>query len=94
MKRVKLKLPDLYLIDSRKLLAEVSRVHALALAIPPSVEGHSATQSVLDALWHLRRDMEDIISVQASIHRSFAQKAEALSESNRPPHVGLRVIES
>ncbi len=46
-----LPLPDLYLIDSRKLLKEVHRIRQLALAIPPSVEAHSAQQTVLDALW-------------------------------------------
>ncbi len=49
-----LPLPDLYLIDSRKLLKEVHRIRQLALAIPPSVEAHSAQQTVLDALWRAR----------------------------------------
>jgi hypothetical protein len=92
-RQTKLKLPDLYLIDSAKLLREVERIRALALAIPPSEAAHSAQQSVVDALWHLRRDMEDILRVQASIHRSFAQRATDLAEANRPPQVGLRVIQ-
>lgn len=89
----KLPLPDLYLIDSRKLLAEVTRIRGLALAIPPSEIGHAAHQSVVDALWHLQRDMEDILKVQASIHSSFARKAEQLQEAAQPPRVGLKVIE-
>ncbi len=88
----KLPLPDLYLIDARKLLAEVDRVGGLALAIPPSAASHSAVQSVVDALWHLRRDMEDILQLQASIHNSFAEKALQLSDAAQPPRVGLRVV--
>ncbi len=88
----KLALPDLYLIDAHKLLAEVDRVRTLALAIPPSAESHSAVQSVTDALWHLRRDMEDILKVQASIHNSFTEKALQLAADSQPPSVGLRVV--
>src|SRR4051812_1715612 len=89
----KLPLPDLYLIDSRKLLAEVDRIRSLALSIPLSERTHAATQSVVDALWHLRRDMEEILKVEAAIHSSFVQKAEALAEANQPPRIGLKVIE-
>ncbi len=89
----KLPLPDLYLIDAQKLLMEVDRVRTLALAIPPSAESHSAVQTVVDALWHLRRDMEDILRLQAAIHSSFAQRAEALQEAGKPPRVGLRVVQ-
>jgi len=88
----KLPLPDLYLIDSRKLLAEITRIRGLALAIPASEAGHSATQSVVDALWHLEGDMQAILRVQASIHRSFAEKAEALERPSEPVRFGLRVI--
>jgi hypothetical protein len=88
----RLPLPDLYLIDSRKLLTEVGRVRSLALAIPPSAESHSAVQSVTDALWHLQRDMEDILSVQASIHDAFGEKARQLAADSQPPSVGLRVV--
>jgi hypothetical protein len=87
-----LPLPDLYLIDSRKLLQEVHRIRQLALAIPPSVAGHSAQQTVLDALWRLESDMEEILKVQAAIHASFTQKAEALAKASEAPRVGLRVI--
>jgi hypothetical protein len=88
----RLPLPDLYLIDSRKLLTEVGRVRSLALAIPPSAESHSAVQSVTDALWHLQRDMEDILSVKASIHNAFAEKALQLAADSQPPNAGLRVV--
>ncbi len=87
-----LPLPDLYLIDSRKLLQEVHRIRQLALAIPPSVEGHSAQQTVLDALWRLESDMGEILKVQAAIHRSFTEKAEKLTEASQPVRVGLRVV--
>ncbi len=88
----KLPLPDLYLIDSRKLLAEVDRIRGLTLAVPPGLETHAAMQSVIDALWHLRRDIEDILKVQAAIHSSFAQKADDLAEAAAPPRVGLRIV--
>lgn len=87
-----LPLPDLYLIDSRKLLKEVHRIRQLALAIPPSVEGHSAQQTVLDALWRLESDMGEILKVQAAIHASFADKARDLAQEAEPVRVGLRVI--
>ena len=88
----KLPLPDLYLIDSHKLLKEVDRIRGLVLAVPPTLEAHAAMQSVIDALWHLRRDMEDIIKVQRDIHSAFAQKADALTEASQPVRVGLRII--
>ncbi|MDQ3119874.1 MAG: hypothetical protein M3Q89_09960, partial [Verrucomicrobiota bacterium] len=80
----KLPLPDLYLIDSRKLLIEVDRIRQLTLAVPPSAETHAPMQSVVDALWHLRRDMQDIMRVQAEIHSAFAEKAEALAAVSAP----------
>jgi hypothetical protein len=88
----KLPLPDLYLIDSRKLLSEVGRIRGLALAIPPTEIAHAAMQSLVDALWHLQRDMEDILRVQAAIHSSFAQKGEELATPSPVPRVGLRVL--
>jgi hypothetical protein len=87
-----LPLPDLYLIDSRKLLKEVHRIRQLALAIPPSVEAHSAQQTVLDALWRLESDMGEILKVQAQIHSAFADKGRALTEASQPVRVGLKVI--
>jgi hypothetical protein len=88
----RLPLPDLYLIDSRKLLTEVDRIRQLALAVPVNEDSHAAVRSVLDALWHLQRDMEDILSVQASIHNSFTEKALQLAADGEPPSVGLRVV--
>jgi hypothetical protein len=93
MKCPRRKLPDLYLIDSPKLLREVERIHLLAIAVPPTVETHAPLQSVLDALWHLRRDMEDILKVQRDIHSSFAQKAADLAEANQPAQIGLKVVQ-
>jgi len=88
----KLPLPDLYLIDSRKLLTEVDRIRQLTLSVPPSAETHAAMQSVIDALWHLRRDMEDIINMQAVIQSSFAAKGEALNKPADLPRMSLRVL--
>ena len=91
-KRPRRKLPDLYLIDSHKLLAEIDRIRGLTLAVPPREETHAPMTSVIDALWHLRRDMEDIMRVQAAIHGSFALKALDLEQANRPPKIGLREV--
>jgi hypothetical protein len=84
-----LPLPDLYLIDSRSLLAEVTRIRHLTLSVPISAENMAATQSVIDALWRLERDMQEILKVQAQIQSAFLQKADALA---KPVHMGLRVI--
>ncbi len=87
-----LPLPDLYLIDSRSLLAEVTRIRHLTLSVPISAENMAATQSVIDALWRLERDMQEILKVQAQIQSAFVQKADALAKTNEPVHMGLRVI--
>ncbi len=85
-------LPDLYLVDSRKLSAEVCRIRALVLAIPMSEVTHAATQSVVDALWRLERDMAEIQKVQAQIHSSFGMRGEALAKADAPPRIGLKVL--
>ncbi len=73
-----LPLPDLYLIDSRSLLAEVTRIRGLVLQVPFNETSHAATQTVVDALWRLEKDMKDILKVQAQIQNAFADKARAL----------------
>ncbi len=70
-----LPLPDLYLIDSRQLLAEVSRIRGLVLQVPFTETSHAATQTVVDALWRLERDMTEILKVQAQRQSSFVRKA-------------------
>jgi hypothetical protein len=87
-----LPLPDLYLLDSRSLLAEVSRIRGLVLQVPFTETSHAATQTVVDALWRLEKDMQEILKVQAQINRSFSEKAERLTEASQPPRVGLRII--
>jgi hypothetical protein len=87
-----LPLPDLYLIDSRKLLAEVTRIRQLALVIPCGEANHAATQSVVDALWRLERDMQDILRVQGQIHASFMRKASELATESAPLRVGLKLV--
>jgi hypothetical protein len=86
----KLPLPDTYLVDSRKLIAEVDRIRNLALAVPTTANSHSAIRSVIDAAWHLRRDLEDILRVQAAIHASFVKKGEELPPESEPVRIGLR----
>lgn len=87
-----LPLPDLYLIDSRKLMAEVDRIRQLTLQIPCSEKTHAATQSVVDALWRLQDNMREILRVQAEIHASWGRKADELNKENELPQIGLRVV--
>jgi hypothetical protein len=87
-----LPLPDLYLIDSQKLMKEVSRIRRLVLQIPVNIESHSATQTVVDALWRMESDMIEILKVQAAIHASWGRKADDLNKASELPQMGLRVV--
>jgi hypothetical protein len=88
-----LPLPDLYLIDSESLLRELDRIRGLVLQIPFTEASHAATQSVVDAVWHLQRDLQEILKLRATMHSRWTQRAEALQETSQPPDVGLRVVE-
>jgi hypothetical protein len=46
--------------------------------VPFNETSHAATQTVVDALWRLEKDMKDILKVQAQIQNAFADKARAL----------------
>jgi len=85
-----LPLPDLYLIDSGRLIKELDRIRGLVLQVPFSETTHAQTQTVVDALWHLQSDLKEILRLQATMQRSFGQKATALAEEAQPPLVGLR----
>jgi hypothetical protein len=87
-----LPLPDLYLIDSRRLIKEVARIRGLALQIPVREDSHAATQTLVDALWRFESNMIEILKVQAAIHRSWGEKAEQLVKENEPPKIGLRIV--
>jgi hypothetical protein len=89
-----LPLPDLYLIDSRGLLAEVTRIRGLVLQVPFNETSHAATQTVVDALWRLETDMKEILKVQAQIQSAFVQKAEQLAKASQSPRVGLHIVSS
>jgi hypothetical protein len=88
-----LPLPDLYLIDSHKLLKEVSRIRGLVLQIPTNLESHAATQSVVDALWRMESNMTEILKVQAAIHRSWKEKADNPAQEDEAPRLGLRIVQ-
>ncbi len=87
-----LPLPDLYLIDSHSLLTEVSRIRGLVLLVPFTETSHAATQTVVDALWRLKKNIQKILKVQAQIQSAFIQKAEALAIASQSPHIGFRII--
>jgi hypothetical protein len=87
-----LPLPDLYLIDSGRLIKEIERIRGLVLQVPFSETTHTQTQTVIDALWHLQRDLQEILHLQATMQRSFGQKAEALKQASQPPVVALRAL--
>lgn len=87
-----LPLPDLYLVDSGRLIKELDRICGLVLQVPFSETTHAQTQTVIDALWHLRRDLQEILRLQATMQREFGQKAEALERASQPPSVTLRAL--
>ncbi len=87
-----LPLPDLYLIDSRSLLTEVSRIRGLVLLVPFTETSHAATQTVVDALWRLEKNIQKILKMQAQIQSAFVQKAEALAIASQSPRVGFKII--
>jgi len=91
-----LPLPDLYLIDSHKLLKEVSRIRQLMLRVPVTEASHSATQTVIDALWRMESDMIEILKVHAAMQTAFREgKKDVLAKEESEtatPRVGLRVI--
>ena len=62
-----LPLPDLYLIDSARLIKELDRIRRLVLQIPFSETTHAQTQTVIDALWHLQRDIQEILRLEATM---------------------------
>jgi hypothetical protein len=88
-----LPLPDLYLIDSESLLRELDRIRGLVLQIPYTEASHGATQSVVNAVWHLQRDVQEILKLRATMHSRWTQKAESLSQESQPPRVGLKVVQ-
>jgi len=91
-----LPLPDLYLIDSHKLLKEVSRIRHLMLCVPVTEASHSAAQTVIDALWRMESNMIEILKVHAAMQTAFREgKKEVLGKDKtetETPRVGLRVI--
>jgi hypothetical protein len=76
-----LPLPDLYLIDSAGLLSEVGRIRGLVLQVPFTETSHAATQTVVDALWRLERDLHEILKVKAQMQSAFVQKGDELTRS-------------
>src|SRR5436189_3367418 len=78
-----LPLPDLYLIDSGRLIKELDRIRGLVLQIPFSETTHAQTQTVIDALWHLQRDLQEILHLQAATRNSREMEAAPI-----PPRSG------
>jgi hypothetical protein len=91
-KAEKLPLPDLYLIDSHKLLRELDRIREMTLAVPVTEANHAATQSVIDALWHLRTDVQEILRVKGEIQQSWQRRSAEQNAENAPPQIGLRLV--
>src|SRR5436189_3324277 len=87
-----LTLPDLYLMDSGRLIKEIDRIRGLVLQVPFSETTHAQTQTVIDALWHLQSDLQQILRLQATMQRAFGQKAETLEQASQPRSVGLRAL--
>src|SRR5213075_2861172 len=81
-----------YLIDSGRLIKELDRIRGLVLQVPFSETTHAQTQTVIDALWHLQRDVQEILRLQATMQRSFGQKAEALHRARQTPSVTIGAL--
>jgi hypothetical protein len=76
------KLPDPWLFDSQSLLRELDRCRELVLQIP--IADHHATHFginvAIDALWNLRENLRYLIQLHREGQRSFAKKAQAVTQ--------------
>jgi hypothetical protein len=62
------------------------------LLVPFTETSHAATQTVVDALWRLEKNIQKILKMQAQIQNTFMQKAGALAIASQSPRVGFKVI--
>src|ERR1700693_1871709 len=70
-------LPDPWLFDSERLLNELDRIRELGCHIPVTGDSqalHFGTQSAIDALWHLREQIRNLLALHIDGQRAFAKK--------------------
>lgn len=87
-------LPDLWLMDSEALLAELARIRDLLNRVPLATLAVSLPlHSVRDALWRLEEQLRGILRVHRQMQTAFAQKAEAHSQTQHKSNV-IRMSET
>ena len=80
------RLPDPWLFDSEKLLRELDRCREIVLLIPaPTTETHFAINIAIAAIWDLREHLRYLLSLHRDMQRGFAEKGEALTNSQLHP---------
>src|SRR5438046_2297904 len=86
MQRTPDKLPDPWLFNSEKLLRELDRCREMVLLIPaPTTETHFAINIAIAAIWDLREHLRYLLSLHRDMQRGFAEKGEALTNSQLHP---------
>jgi hypothetical protein len=74
-------LPDPWLIDSKYLLKELSRIRELTLQIPLTLESSLPQNSVVDAIWRLEEQMRYLLRLNVAAQSSFAKRSETPTET-------------
>ena len=67
-------LPQPWLIGSAEILAELTRIRGLAIAIPLTLESNGPTNSVIDALWRFEEELRYVLRLQAQAQSAFAER--------------------
>lgn len=70
------KLPDPWLIESEFLMNELERVRELVLKIPIHNDTVLPSNSVIDAIWRLEKQLRFLLHLHKEGQRSFAKKAQ------------------
>ena len=69
------RLPDPWLFDSERLLAEMTRIRELILLVPVTMESFAPINTVVDAAWRLEQQLRFLLHLHREGQRSFAQKS-------------------
>jgi hypothetical protein len=70
------KLPDPWLIDSEYLLAQLAKIRELALQVPLTNDSYQPTNTVVDAIWRLEKQLRFLLHLHRDGQRQFAAKAD------------------
>jgi hypothetical protein len=75
------KLPDPWLYDSEKLIADLDRIRECVLRIPHTQDAHGPINVALCAVWELRERLTYLIGLRATIQDDWKARA---SGEHRP----------